>query len=168
MQNAFSIDSVKISAERIESRSWKSLPHFLEHYEQPKLINLPSCSFTIRPRIHPRFHPAEFWTLLRLSSHFHYPLPYFATCSPVSKFGKSGDRKIGFSKFPSAENKVGRVSNGYPEYPIANLHVTEKCPPFSLEWIFPRDRILPDFFASFRAALLTGFSIALSNSPPRE
>lgn len=55
---------MKISAERIESRSWKSLPHFLEHYEQPKLINLPSCSFTIRPRIHPRFHPAEFWTLL--------------------------------------------------------------------------------------------------------
>lgn len=43
-----------------------------------------------------------------------------------------------FQKFPSAENKVGRVSNGYPEYPIANLHVTETYPPPPSSPLFSR------------------------------
>lgn len=67
---------------------------------------------------------------------FSLPSPLFRS---LSKFDESGDGKIAFSKFSSAENKVGRVSNGYPEYPIANLHVTETYPPLSPRWIFPRD-----------------------------
>lgn len=82
---------------------------------------------------------------------FSLPSPLFRS---LSKFDESGDGKIAFSKFSSAENKVGRVSNGYPEYPIANLHVTET---------YPLPPFLPDefflgtlaFFASFRDALLT-------------
>lgn len=68
---------------------------------------------------------------LQLPPHSPHLLPYFQ---------KWRSAKLLFQKFPSAEKKVGRVSNGYPEYPIANLHVTETYPPFSLERIFPRDR----------------------------
>lgn len=67
------ISSVKISRERIESISWKSLQS-TSHYD------LSSCCLQfVLESIPVSTHPnSETFLFLPLSSsHFHYPLPYF-------------------------------------------------------------------------------------------